>query len=384
MATRIPLVDLRAQYLAHKAEFDEAIGRCLADSSFIGGPDHKAFAQEFAEFCGGGHVALCGNGTDALYLALLELLGRGNGQGEVITVSHTFIATAEAITLAGYRTVFVDVEPDTCLMDTSLIEEAITPRTKAILPVHLYGQMVPMDRVMEIAGRHGLPVIEDAAQAHGATWKGKGPGQWGDFDTLRTQSKDAACFSFYPGKNLGAWGDGGAVFSRDQELIERIQMRANHGRTAKYEHEFIGVNSRLDGLQAAILRVKLRHLAEWNEKRRKVAAVYDELLGGLEGVQLPTIADAAEHVFHLYVVQVDDRDRVLGLLREQGIGAGIHYPIPLHEQPAYAHLGIAPEALPVTHALARRVLSLPIYPEMTKAQVGNVVAALRHSLGANS
>jgi dTDP-4-amino-4,6-dideoxygalactose transaminase len=247
----IPLVDLKAQYCAYKDEFDAALEHCVTSSSFIGGADHEAFAREFAEFCGGGHVALYG---------------------------------------------------------------------------------------------------------------------------------DAACFSFYPGKNLGAWGDGGAVFSRNQALIERIQMRANHGRTAKYEHEFIGINSRLDGLQAAILRVKLRHLAEWNQKRREVAGWYDELLGALDSVQPPTVADGAEHVFHLYVVRVDDRDRVLDLLREQGIGAGVHYPIPLHEQPVYAHLGIAPEALPVTHTLARRVLSLPIYPEMTLEQVEAIVALLREHL----
>jgi len=363
----IPLVDLRAQYHAYKDEFDAALEQCISSSSFIGGPDYVAFAREFAEFCGGGHMALCGNGTDALHLALLEILGQGDGYGEIITVSHTFIATAEAITLAGYRPVFVDIQPDTCLMNTSLIEEAITPRTKAILPVHLYGQMVPMDHVIGIAQWHNLPIIEDAAQAHGAAWQGKGPGQW----------SGTACFSFYPGKNLGAWGDGGAVFSRSRGLIEHIRMRANHGRRAKYEHEFIGVNSRLDGLQAAILRVKLRHLAEWNEKRRKVAAWYDELLDGLDGIQLPVVADEAEHVFHLYVVQTSERDHVLDRLHKRGIQAGIHYPIPVHEQPAYAHLEIAPTSLPVTHALAQHVLSLPIYPEMTMEQVETVVEVLR-------
>lgn len=362
----IPFVDLKAQYHAHKDEFDAALERCISSGSFIGGPDYIAFAREFAEFCGGGHVALCGNGTDALYLALVGALGQGEGWGEIITVSHTFIATAEAITLAGYRPVFVDVRPDTCLMDVSLVEEAITPRTQAILPVHLYGQMVEMNRVADIAHRRGLLVIEDVAQAHGATWRGEGPGQ----------RSNAACFSFYPGKNLGAWGDGGAVFSRSRRLIEYIRMWANHGRTAKYEHEFVGVNSRLDGLQAAILRVKLRYLAEWNEKRRKVAARYDELLDGLDGIQLPTIADGAEHVFHLYVVQVDERDRILSRLHERGIQAGIHYPIPVHEQPAYAHPGIAPTSLPITHTLAQRVLSLPIYPEMTIEQVKTVVEVL--------
>jgi len=366
LATKIPLVDLRAQYLAHKAEFDEAVNRCLAASSFIGGPDHEAFAEEFADFCGGGHVALCGNGTDALYLALVEILGQGDGIGEVITVSHTFIATAEAITLAGYRPVFVDIDPDTCLMDVSEVEKAITARTRALIPVHLYGQMVPMDQLMTIAQRHGLPVIEDAAQAHGATWQGKGPGQWGD----------AACFSFYPGKNLGAWGDGGAVFTRDRDLAVRIRMRANHGRTAKYEHAFQGINSRLDGLQAAILRVKLRHLRDWNEVRRRIAGWYDELLEGACHIQRPVTRPEAEHVFHLYVVQVNDRDEVLRRLRERGIGAGVHYPIPLHEQPAYRYLRMAPESLPRTHEAAQRVLSLPIFPEMTHEQVCEVVEAV--------
>lgn len=366
MLTKISFIELHTQYLAHKSEFDEAVNHCLAASSFIGGPDHKAFAEEFARFCGGGQVALCGSGTDALYLTLVELLGPGDKQGEVITVSHTFIATAEAITQAGYRPVFVDVRPDTCLMDVPLIESAITPKTKAILPVHLYGQMVPMDRVMEVARRHDLPVIEDAAQAHGATWRGKGPGQWGD----------AACFSFYPAKNLGAWGDGGAVFSRDQELVERIRMHVNHGRKTKYQHEFIGVNSRLDGLQAAILRVKLRHLAEWNEKRRQVATWYNEQLEDVDGVQLPIVADEAEHVFHLYVVQVDDRDHVREQLRVKGVGAGIHYPISVHEQPAYRHLGMSPDSLPRTHRAAQRVLSLPIFPGMTREQVHKVVKVL--------
>lgn len=364
--TNIPLVDLRAQYRDHRDEFDAALERCVASSSFIGGPDHEAFGEEFADFCGGGHVALCGNGTDALYLALVEILGQGDGSGEVITVSYTFIATAEAITLAGYRPVFVDIDPDTCLMDVSQIEKAIASRTRALIPVHLYGQMVPMDRLMEIARRHGLPVIEDAAQAHGATWQGKGPGQWGD----------AACFSFYPAKNLGAWGDGGAVFSRDKELAERIRMRSNHGRTAKYEHAFEGTNSRLDGLQAAILRVKLRRLRQWNEARRRIAGWYDELLDDACHIQRPVTRPEAEHVFHLYVVQVDNRDEVLRQLRECGIGAGIHYPIPLHEQTAYRHLGLAPESLPRTHEVAQRVLSLPIFPEMTHQQVQRVVEVL--------
>lgn len=363
---KIPLVDLHAQYIAYKEEFDQALAHCIETCSFIGGPDHQAFAEEFAEFCGGGYVALCGNGTDALVLACIELLGQGDGSGEIITVSHTFIATAEAITQTGYRPVFVDIEPETCLMDVSLVEAAITLETKAILPVHLYGQMVPMDRLMEIANRHHLPVIEDAAQAHGATWMEKGPGQWGD----------VACFSFYPGKNLGAWGDGGAVFTRHKDLAEHLRMRADHGRKLKYEHEFEGVNSRLDGLQAAILRVKLRYLAEWNTARRQAASWYDELLRAVGTIQQPITRAEAEHVFHLYVVQTDQRDRKLEALRQAGIGAGIHYPIPLHEQPAYQYLKMAPESLPVTHEVAQRVLSLPIFPEITHEQVHTVVDTL--------
>lgn len=369
LMTRVPLVDLHAQYLANRAEFDGALGRCIRSSSFIGGPDHEAFAAEFAEFCGG-HVALCASGTDAIELALAELLGKGDGTGEIVTVSHTFIATAEAVSNAGYRPVFADVDPETYLMDVSEVERVITSKTKALLPVHLYGQMVAMDRLTTIAGRHHLPVIEDAAQAHGATYRGKSPGQWGD----------AACFSFYPGKNLGAWGDGGAVVSRDKSLAQRISMRANHGRKDKYEHPFAGVSSRLDGLQAAILRVKLRHLSQWNKARRRAAEWYDELLDGTDGIQLPKTSSDAEHVFHLYVVQIEDRDRILRELNRHGIGAGVHYPIPVHEQPAYGNLGISPESLPVTHRIAQRILSLPIYPEITREQVETVSAELRSRL----
>ncbi len=332
----------------------------------MGGAELQAFEREFAEFCGGGHVVGCGNGTDALVLALVELLGQGDGRGEVITVAHTFIATTEAISAAGYRPVFVDVEADTGLMDIDAVEAAIGPATRAILPVHLYGQMPAMDRLMAIADRHGLKVVEDAAQAHGALWQGKGPGQWGH----------AACFSFYPGKNLGAWGDGGAIFTRDAALAARIRKRANHGRQDKYLHEFEGVNSRLDGLQAAILRVKLRHLAAGNAARRQAAAWYGAALAGNNRLALPTVRAGAEHVFHLYVIQADGRDALMQALNARGIGAGVHYPVPLHEQPAYRHLGLAPEALPATARIARRVLSLPVYPEITREQVAAVAAAV--------
>ncbi len=370
---RVRLVDLQAQYQSHKEEFDTALAQCLAKTSFIGGPDHKAFAEEFAQFCGCGYVALCGNGTDAIELALFELLGKGDGSGEVITVSHTFIATSEAITRAGYKPVFIDIDLQTGLMDLDLLEQSITSKTRAILPVHLYGQMVPMDRVMAIANTYGLKVIEDAAQAHGATWQSKGPGMWGD----------AASFSFYPGKNLGAWGDGGAVFSRDSNLIDRISMRANHGRRGKYEHEFEGNNSRLDGLQAAILRVKLRHLADWNKRRRDLAEMYRSALKGIQGIRLLSCHPNAEHVYHLFVIEVTNRDKVLEYLQGKGIDVGVHYPLPLHEQPAYTYLGYSPSQLPRTHSLAQSIISLPLYPEMSEEQVKYVVAVLRESMEVN-
>lgn len=369
---KIPLVDLGAQYKAHRAEFDAALADCLSHASFIGGHDHAAFAEEFAAWCGGGHVALVGNGTDALVLALVDMLGRGDGTGEVITVSHTFIATSEAITAAGYRPVLVDIEPDTYLMDIDAVESAITSRTRAIIPVHLYGQMVPIDRIMAIAHRHGLKVIEDAAQAHGASWQGTRPGM----------ASDAACFSFYPGKNLGAWGDAGAVFTRSGALAERVSARSNHGRQDKYLHQFEGVNSRLDGLQAAILRVKLRHIDDWNEARRRVAGWYGELLAGHNAIRLPVTRTGAEHVFHLYVVEVEDRERVRQHMSAKGIGVGVHYPVPLHEQPALAYLNLAPGDLPVTSRISKRILSLPIYPEMSRSQAERVAATLIEAVGA--
>jgi dTDP-4-amino-4,6-dideoxygalactose transaminase len=358
---KIPMVDLRAQYEKYRAEFDEALAGCLAASSFVGGPDLKAFEQEFAMFCGGGHVVGCANGTDAIELALHALLGHGDGTGEVITVPNTFIATAEAIVASGYRPTFVDVLPDTHLMNPEALAKAIGPKTRAVIPVHLYGQMAPMDEIMALARSRGLKVVEDAAQAHGALWKGRGPGHWGD----------AATFSFFPGKNLGAWGDGGAVFSRDADLARDVRMRANHGRLDKYLHEFEGRNSRLDGLHAAILRVKLKHLKDWNEARRQIATWYDELLAG-NSIVRPTIHRDAGHVFHLYVIEIENRDRVLDELQRRGIGAGVHYPIPLHQQPAFKNRGFQPEEFPVASAAARRILSLPIFPEMTRAQVEHV------------
>jgi dTDP-4-amino-4,6-dideoxygalactose transaminase len=365
-ADPVPLVDLRAQYARYRVELDDAVQRVASNAGFIGGAEHDAFAREFAAWCGDGHVALVGNGTDALELAVIELLGEGDGSGEILTTSHTFIATAESIANAGYRPVFCDIDEGTCLTSPAAIEHAITSRTRAIMPVHLYGQMVDMPAIRTIADRHGLKVIEDAAQAHGASYAGVRVGELGD----------AACFSFFPGKNLGAWGDAGAVYARDAKLIERINRRANHGRTEKYLHDYQGVSSRLDTLQAAILRVKLRYIDEWNEARRKVASWYDELLSGQNGIVRPVTDPRATSVFHLYVVQIDDRDRVRDALNAAGIGAGVHYPVPVHEQPAFRHLGHGPNDFPATSRVAKRVLSLPIYPEITRAQVERVASTL--------
>jgi dTDP-4-amino-4,6-dideoxygalactose transaminase len=361
-AEKIPLVDLNAQYQRYRDELDAAVARVVRDSSFIGGSEHAAFEKEFAAFCGGGHVALVGNGTDALTLAIVEVLGPGDGRGEIVTTSFTFVATAEAIVNAGYRPVLADIDPATCLTPPAAMEAVITSATRALMPVHLYGQMADMRALRALADRKGLAIIEDAAQAHGARHDGVCPGEL----------SEAACFSFYPGKNLGAWGDGGAVFGKDAGLIDRIDRRANHGRKTKYLHDTQGVNSRLDTLQAAVLRAKLPHLAEWNAARRAVAARYDELLAGENRVQTPSVDARAEHVFHLYVVQVDDRDRVRQYLNDRGIGAGVHYPVPVHEQPAFQELGLSPDDLPNASRAAKRVLSLPIFPEMTAQQMERV------------
>lgn len=364
----IPLVDLKAQLRSIRDQIDAAVESVMDKARFVGGAEVALFETEFAGFCGAEACVGVGNGTDALYLAL-RALGVGRGD-EVITVSHTFVATAEAISLAGATPVFCDILPDTLLMDSASFEAAITPRTKAVIPVHLYGQACDMDKINGVAAHHGLRVIEDAAQAHGASWRGRRVGGLGD----------AACFSFYPGKNLGALGDGGAVVSDNAALIDTVRRLANHGRQTKYVHEIEGVNSRLDAIQAAVLRVNLRHLAAWNAARRTIASWYDELLDAGSMAQRLVCRSEAEHVHHLYVVMVDARDQVLSGLAAHGIAAGVHYPVPLHEQPAYAHLAIAPSALPVTHDVARRVLSLPMFPELRRDQVERIVRSLSAAL----
>lgn len=360
----IPLVDLKAQYLSIKDEIDAAIQRVVDSTSFILGPDVRAFEEEFARFCGVQHAVGVDSGTAALHLAFLACdIGPGD---EVITTPHTFIATIGMLGRVGARPVFVDIDPRTYNMDPAKIEAAITERTKAILPVHLYGQPAEMDPILEIADRHGLKVIEDAAQAHGAEYKGRRAGGMGH----------VAIFSFYPGKNLGAYGDAGALVTDDGQIAEKVRLLRNHGRRDKYEHLLQGFNYRMDTLQAAILRAKLPHLEEWNEARRRHAATYREFLSDLDLV-LPYEPKHVRAVYHLFVVRLQERDALREHLKARGISTGIHYPIPLHLQPAYHHLGHKEGDFPITEECARQVLSLPLYPELTQAQIEEVAQAIK-------
>ena len=359
----IPLVDLKAQRSTIIGEVQAAMAKVIDRCDFILGEDVRRFEQEFAAYCGAAHATGVASGTDALHLAC-RALALGDGD-EVIVPAMTFAATALGVSLTGARPVLVDVRAEDALIDPAKIEAAITPRTRAIIPVHLYGQCADMDAIAAIAARHSLMVIEDAAQAHGALHAGRCAGSIGDF----------GCFSFYPGKNLGAYGDGGLVTTRRRDLADRIEVLRNCGSRIKYYHEAIGLNSRLDTLQAAILRVKLGHLDQWNAARRRIAAHYDAALAGVPGIDRTHHAEGS--VYHLYVVRIDDRDRIVKALNAQGIGAGIHYPFALHELEAYAGLGYEPGAFPVAEDWARRCLSLPLYPEITLAEADRCVAALR-------
>jgi len=364
----IPLVDLKAQYRNIKDEIDAAILNIVSEATFIGGKPVSDFEQAFARYCEANHAVGVASGTAALHLALCAVdLGPGD---EVITVSHTFIATTEVARLSGATVKLVDIDSKTYCMDPEALEAAIGTNTKLIIPVHLYGHPADMDRILDIASRHGIPVVEDAAQAHGARYKGRRVGSIAKIAT----------FSFYPGKNLGAYGDAGAVTCAEEETARRIAMLANHGRWEKYKHLVEGFNYRLDALQAAVLSVKLKYLDEWNERRRAIAALYDRLLAEVDEVVTPKVADYAEPVYHLYVVQVPQRDEVVAHLRENGVQVGIHYPIPLHLQPAYEHLGMKPGTLPVTEAVADRCISLPIFAEMTQEQVSFVVEKVKEAL----
>jgi dTDP-4-amino-4,6-dideoxygalactose transaminase len=360
----VPLLDLGAQCGSIRDEVVSALLQVLDSTAFAGGPFVADFEKEFASYCGCRFAAGVGNGTSALWLSLLAL-GVGAGD-EVITVPNTFIATAEAITFCGATPVFVDVDPDTYTMDPELLESAVTPRTKAVIPVHLYGQPADMDPILAIAERHGLYVIEDACQAHGAEYKGRKAGSLGD----------AGCFSFYPGKNLGAYGEAGAVVTNNAELVQKIRILRDHGQTEKYKHAMIGWNDRMDGFQGAVLSVKLKHLDKWNNARRGHARLYNGLLEGVEHVMLPREAAYARHIYHVYAIRVPRRDEVLAALRERDIWCGIHYPIPIHLQKAYESLGYAKGSFPVAERCARECLSLPMYPELTAEQIESVASEI--------
>ena len=354
----IPFVDLKAQYESIKPEIDAAIAAVISDTAFVSGPFVKAFEDAFAQYCEVGHCVGVANGTDALFIAL-RTLGVGPGD-EVITVANSFVATSEAIRMAGAQVVFVDINPVTLNIDVERIEEKITPRTRAIIPVHLYGQPADMAPICALAQKHGLRVVGDAAQAHGALYRGQ----------PIARLADITCYSFYPGKNLGAYGDAGALVTDNAEWASAARMFANHGRTKKYHHDLEGVNSRLDGLQAAILSVKLRHLEQWTEQRRRNACLYRNGIEGC-GVGIPGELDDVRAVYHLYVVRVPNasREALQELLKANGVSTGIHYPIALPYLNAYRHLGHAEMDFPEAFRASGEILSLPMFAELTEEQV---------------
>jgi dTDP-4-amino-4,6-dideoxygalactose transaminase len=360
--SKVEFVDLLRQYRNLKPEMDEAILRAIGRGDFILGEDTREFEKEFASFNQAGFCIGVGDGTDALHLALRGL-GVGPGD-EVIVPANTYIASALAITCAGATPVFVDCDPENYTIDIQGIEKALTPRTRAIMPVHLYGHPADMDPILEIAKKHNLFVVEDAAQAHGATYKGRFCGTVGD----------VGCFSFYPGKNLGAYGDGGAIVTNNPKLAEKITVLRNWGQKVKYVHTEKGFNSRLDTVQAAVLRIKLKHLSAWNEKRRLAAARYQDLLANADLV-LPKVATWAQPVWHLFVVQTNSRQELQEKLNAANVSHGIHYPIPVHLQEAYSDLGYARGSFPVAEELAEKILSLPMFPEITAEEVTRVAAA---------
>jgi dTDP-4-amino-4,6-dideoxygalactose transaminase len=363
---KVPFVDLQAQYKSVKDEIDVAIARVLDNASFILGREVEAFEAAFAEYVGARFCIGLNSGTAAIQLAVTAC-GLGAGD-EVIVPANTFFATAEAVSTASATPVFVDAHPISYNLDVSKIEAAITERTRAIIPVHLYGQAADLDSIFSLAERHNLIVIEDAAQAHGSRYKGRRVGALGR----------AGCFSFYPGKNLGTYGEGGAVVTNDEEVARRVRLLRDHGSERKYTHEIVGYNFRLEGIQGAVLSVKLSHLDRWNELRREHAARYRELLKGSD-LHLPVEMPYAEHVYHLYVVQSERRDALQQTFHESGVQTGIHYPIPIHLQPAYASLNYRRGDFPEAERQAARVLSLPMFPELTHQQIMRVAQAITES-----
>jgi dTDP-4-amino-4,6-dideoxygalactose transaminase len=370
VALRVPFVDLKIQANALRAEYDAAFGSVVARAAYTLGPELAQFEEAFAHFCGCDHAIGVSSGTDAVKLALLAAGVRPGD--DVIVPANTFIATAEAVSHIGATPVFVDCLESNGLMDTAAVGPAVTPRTTAVVPVHLYGQPVDMDALAEVASAHGLAVVEDACQAHGATYKGRPAGSFGV----------TAAFSFYPGKNLGALGDGGAVTTSDAAAADTLRLYRNHGQADRYTHQVIGYCDRLHNLQAALLLLKLPHLAAWNEARRAAARDYDSAIAGRPDVTVTDLGESVDAVYHLYVVMVEDRDGVRRRLQERGVESGIHYPVPLHLQPAYAELGYATGDLPVAERRATRILSLPMFPEITREQRAHVVACLAEATAA--
>jgi dTDP-4-amino-4,6-dideoxygalactose transaminase len=357
-----PFMDLAALHAPIQKEIEQEVARVVASSSFVLGPAVETFENNFADYCEAEYCVGCNSGTSAIHMALCALnIGPGD---EVITVSHTFVGTVWGILYCGARPVFVDIDPHTMNMDVGQIENVITEQTKAILPVHLYGQPVDMDSVRDIASRYGLYVIEDAAQAHGARLNGRRVGSFGDL----------ACFSFYPGKNLGAWGEAGAVVTSNPALNARLRQLRDHGQPQRYVHQRLGFNYRMDGIQGAVLNVKLRYLDAWNAQRRELARLYGSRLGAIDALKLPGEAEGAESVWHLYVIQDDERDRLRQKLEAEGIQTGLHYPVPVHRQQALQGYGVAGEALPVTERIARQCLSLPLHPGPTMNETVSRIA----------
>lgn len=361
----VPLIDLKIQHRSIASEIEAAIKNVCDNTAFILSDEMKAFETEFAAYCGAAHGVGVANGTEALFLAL-KALGIGPGD-EVIVPANTFIATAAAVCHAGATPVFVDIDPDTYCIDPAKISGAITQKTKAIMPVHLYGHPADMGAIMSIARSNGLKVVEDCAQAHGTQYKGKQVGSIGD----------AAGFSFYPSKTLGAYGDAGIVMTDSDEVCESLKLLRDNGRTTWYEHAIIGYNSRLDGIQAAILRVKLKYLNKWVDLRRAHAKQYGELLGDVKGLTLPVEKPDAKHSYYVYVVRTDNRDKVMAELKEKGCGCGIHYPVPLHLQPAFSLLGGKEGDHPISERYAKQIISIPMFPELTPEQVSEAATIIR-------
>jgi dTDP-4-amino-4,6-dideoxygalactose transaminase len=368
MQMKVPFLDLKSHHAPMLEEINGAIREVIESAAFAGGPFVTKFEEDFATFCDSRHAVGVASGTDALWFALLAM-GVGSGD-EVITVPNSFMATAEAITYCGAKPVFVDVNERTYTMDPARLEEALTPRTKAIIPVHLFGQPADMDPILKFARKHGLFVVEDAAQAHGAVYKGRKVGTLGD----------AACFSFYPGKNLGAFGEAGAVVTNSDELQQKVRILKDHGQIRKYYHSMVGWNGRMDGIQGAVLQIKLQYLEKGNNLRRSHAADYDAALQEVEEIVIPFCPSNLTPVYHIYAIRVQNRDEVMHSLADKGVGSGVHYPVPIHLQEAYRSLGHGPGSFPIAEKCAAEFVSLPMFPELTSEQLDYVVQGVKEAI----